>query len=219
MKRNLIHLTIIFAALGVARADVVYNNQAAWTAAVSGVTTINFEGIVPANGFQAYPGSTTIGGVTFGVGPASPSGLFFLIGDNFYGFGVATLSSQDPGTGTNPTNDFLVTLPNPVTALGFNYIVDPGTVTVTLSDGVTQNIVAANTPTKAFFGVTAPGGITSVDITEPYSLAAQSIDMSDFSYATPSATPEPSSPLILGFACFAAMVWFTRRRRVVKQIA
>jgi len=205
-----------------AQADVFYTTQAAWNAAVSGPTTINFEGIVPVNGYAAYPGNTTVGGVQFGIGPASPSGLLFIIGDNFYGLGFATISSQDPGTGINPTNDLLVTLPSPVTALAFDFIVDPGTVTVALSDGATQSLVAANTPTFGFFGVTAPGGISSVDITEPYSLAAQSINLSDFSYGTalPSApTPEPFSLLLLATVVVATVRGIARRSRQETEVS
>lgn len=204
---------VLLAAGGAARADVVYNNQAAWNANVSGVTTVNFEAIVPVNGFQAYPGTTTVGGVNFSIGPASPAGLLFVIGDNFYGFGVATVSSQDPGTGINPTNDLLITLPNPATAVALDFIVDPGTVTVQLSDGLSQQLTAANAPSSLFFGVTAPGGITSVDISEPYSLGAQSINLSDVSYATAAtATPEPSSYAFFSVALAAGLVWMRRKR-------
>jgi hypothetical protein len=208
-------IAVIAASCGVAQADVMYTSQASWNGAVSGATTINFEGIVPPSGFQSYAGSTTVGGVQFGIGPASPSGLLFVIGDNFYGFGVATVSSQDPGTGVNPTNDLLITLPNPVTALAFNFIVDPGNVTITLSDGTVQSLTAANTPTSLFFGVTASGGISSVDITEPFSAAAESINLSDFSYgsATFAPTPEPGAFLLFGTVLAVCLGKIARRCR------
>jgi hypothetical protein len=231
MRKVLCVVIALVATSCIAQADTVYTSQAAWNAAVSGATTINFEGIAnasctpatrPVCGFVGYggtPPSTSVGGVTFGVGPASPSGLLFVIGDSYYGYGFATLSSQDPGTGSKPTNDLLVTLPSPVTALAFDYLVDPGTVTITLSDGVVQTQTAASTPTTLFFGITDPGGFTSVDLTEPFSSAAESINMKDFSYATanPATVPEPSS-LLFSSVVVVGMIGLVRRRRQPKSL-
>ena len=232
MRKLLCVVVALVATSCIAQADTVYTSQAAWDAAVSGVTTITFEGIAdptctpattPACGFVGYggtPPSTSVGGVTFGVGPASPSGLLFVIGDSYYGNGFATLSSQDPGTGSNPTNDLLITLPSPVTALAFDYLVDPGTVTITLSDGNVQTQTAASTPTSLFFGITDAGGFTSVDLTEPFSLAAASINLKDFSYATanPATVPEPSS-LLFSSVVVAGMLVLMRRRRQSKSVS
>jgi hypothetical protein len=57
--------------------------------------------------------------------------------------------------------------------------------------------------------VTAPGGITSVDITIP---GTTGLDLADFSYGTEDAsTPEPSSFLLLGSG-LAGLAFMLRRK-------
>jgi hypothetical protein len=199
--QNLFSAVALLMAVGsVAQASTFYSNEATFDAAVSGVTDVTFGGIVndsavPPNptGYTSYAlGKTTVGGLQFAVGPASPSGILFAIGAAYYGFGAASLSSQDPGP--VGTNDFLVTLPSAVTALGFDYIVDPGTVTVKLSDGTVDSLTASGTPTSGFFGVTSATGFTSVDITELFSPASESINLTEFTYGTTRASTSPAVP-------------------------
>jgi len=71
--------------------------------------------------------------------------------------------------------------------------------TITLSDGSIQTVSAIgynSEPNLGFFGVTAPGGITSVDITEP--AGGIGIMVTDFSRGAASSVPEPSILLLLG---------------------
>jgi hypothetical protein len=70
--------------------------------------------------------------------------------------------------------------------VAFDFFVDPGTVTITLGDGRTETLTAADTPTNVFVGVTGPSGISSVEIIQPYNsdLSTLSINMGDFSYAS-----------------------------------
>jgi hypothetical protein len=70
-----------------------------------------------------------------------------------------------------------------------------------------------------FFGVTDPGGISSVDITQAYSLASESVNMKDFSYATanPATVPEPSS-LLFSSVVVVGMIGLVRRRRQPKSL-
>jgi hypothetical protein len=228
MKKNLSHLkfwrrggaetrialcamTVLMAAGCIAQADTVYTSQAAWNAAVSGASTINFEGIAPTSSYANETPSFVQGGDTFAIGPSAPGGsVLFVIGDNFYGYGYAVVSSQ----AASGTLDLKVTLPSAVTAFAFDYIVGPGTVTVTASDGLDQTQSAPGAGNNyLFFGVTDPGGITSLDITEPYSLSAQGINMKDFSTATANPTvPEPSS-LLVSSALLAGLIGMVRRRR------
>jgi hypothetical protein len=188
-----------------AHADDFFSSQSAWASALSGApTTINFEGLAPNNTTdpQTYIGSgpganTTVGGVNFAIGAAGADNGMFIAGDgNYAPVSVLTVGSTSL---VGSPSDLLITLPSAVTALGFDffslYVGD--TATITLSDGSVQTLVLPNSD-LAFFGVTAPGGLTSVDI----SLAPGTYDLAetDFSYGTAatSATPEPSSLLLLG---------------------
>ncbi len=197
MRNKICVLITVIAASCVAQADTVFSSQSAWDASVSGITTVNFEGIVGVDSYSDVTPSTAVGGVTFAVGPDAPSGAaLFIIGDDFYGFGQAVVSEQS----ASGTLDLQVTLPSSVTAVGFTYFEDPGTYTITLSDGTSSTETATSTPQELFYGVTAPGGISSFDITIPDSLGTESINLASLSYATanPSAVPEPSSLLFTG---------------------
>lgn len=211
--RNLLCGLIVLLASGVGQAGTVYTGAAAWNAAVTGVTTINFEGIAP-DGVYVYYGSgpgasVAVGGVSFAVGPASPDGMLFVSGDNTY-YPMASVNSQRPTT-TGAPNDLLITLPSAVTAVAFDFGDFNGqTATITLSGGTFYTETAAPYGTTAFFGVTAPGGITSVDITEP--AAGYTINVTDFSYGTAATAPEPSSLLLFG-AGLAGVAGILRRRR------
>lgn len=199
-----------------AHADSFYNNGAAWAAALSSSpTTVNFEGIAPPLGnvfIGAGPGtSTTVGGVNFAIGPAGADNGMFIDGDGSY-YPVSSVTVQSPSLTGSPS-DLLITLPSAETALGFDFssLYAADTATITLSDGSVQTVAlpaagGSGNPGDfsglEFFGVTAPGGITSVDI----SLAAGTygVVLTDLSYGTAAtATPEPSSFLLLGSGVLA----------------
>lgn len=204
MRINMQHfpcvVMVLLAASGIARAgtDTFYTDAATWAANAPGSTTINFDGIVSDPlGNVNYPTSLTLDGVTFGRGPTGDDNLLFVIGSDVFGFGVPAFSAESQGT--SPDNDLLITLPTSQTAIGFDFIVSPGTVTITLSDGSVVTITNPNNPpTPTFFGVTGSTGITSVDIATPESLASLSMNVTDFSF-TPSVSPvpEPSSLALL----------------------
>ena len=58
MKNKLCVAAVFIAAAScVAQADTIYTSQAAFDAAVSGVTSVNFEGIVGTDSYAAFGGS------------------------------------------------------------------------------------------------------------------------------------------------------------------
>jgi hypothetical protein len=203
-----------------AYADSFFTDQSAWVSALAGApTTINFEGLAPNNTTdpQTYIGSgpganTTVGGVNFAIGAAGADNMMFIAGDgNYLPVSVLTVGSTSL---TGSPSDLLITLPSAVTALGFDfaslYVGD--TATITLSDGSVQTVALSGDTQLAFFGVTAPGGINSVDI----SLAPGTYDVvvPDFSYGTANTTPpvpEPSSFLLLGSG-LVSLAGMVRRR-------
>jgi hypothetical protein len=168
---------------------------------------VDFEGIVSA-GSWAYVGSgaganTTVGGVNFAIGPFS-NGYLFIIGDDVYYPGTAVISSQES---TTAFNDLLITLPDPVTALGFYFGDFYGdTATITLSDGTVQLQTALFMPYLGFFGVTAPGGVSQVDITTPDT----AMNVSDVLYG--SIVPEPAAAILSGMGIALIGVLLRRRR-------
>jgi hypothetical protein len=217
---------ILLAASCAAQADVTYSNAAAWAAAVTGVTTINFEGIVNSGNQNCGSGclsyglgpatGTTVGGVNFVVGPTGADDVFFILGDGYFGYPRSIVSVEPTAGGA--AADLLINLPSAVTALGFDFgrVFHADTATITLSDGSVQTVAAPSNPGLVFFGVTAPGGITSVDITLPAADSPFGLDMSDFSYGTANTTvPEPSSLLLFGtmLAGVAGVAGILRRRR------
>jgi PEP-CTERM motif len=205
MRINMQHfpciVIVLLAASGIARADTFYSDPTAWAAAVPGATTINFNGVAPSDpsGDVFIPTSLTIDGVTFGRGPNGSDNELFVLGADAFGFGVPAFSAESTLGNSNPENDALITLSASQTAVGFDFIVSPGTVTITLSDGSVFTIANPNgPPAPTFFGVTGSTGITSIDIATPASLASASMNVTDFSF-TPNASPvpEPSSLALL----------------------
>jgi hypothetical protein len=125
---------------------------------------------------------------------------------------VAAISTQATSI-SGPPNDLLITLPNPVTAVAFDFgaVFVSDNATVTLSDGFAETFAVPASPNLAFFGVTAPGGITSVDITLPSD--TYGLSLTDFSYGPASAvTPEPSFFMLVGVG-FAGLIGIARRRQ------
>lgn len=202
MRRLLCFMLLLFVAHGAAWADTFYSSSAAWNAAVTSTTNVNFEGIVPPNGFNYYgfgPGAgITVGGVQFSVGPAGTDNLLFVLGDGYYGFPVSTIAPQSE-SGT--VNDLLITLPASVTALAFDYsgFVTSGGTTVALSDGVSVALPSYNAPTLQFFGVTSSSGITWVDIT----VGGLGLNLDGITYGTANPVPEPGSLALTGVGVLA----------------
>jgi hypothetical protein len=197
-KCSIVALAIMLSSCA-ARADTSYASESDWLAALSGSPTmIDFEGLGPLV-VGSGPGTNTfIGGLTFAIGPAGAGNQMTLDTAGTH-FPQASITVQPP-SGTPA--DLLVTLDfGAATALGFDFSsLSADVATITLSDGtVFSDSLPAST--LEFFGVTAPGGVDSVDIT--LAPGTSGVVMTDFSSGvagqeSTSVTPEPSSFLLLG---------------------
>lgn len=109
----------------------------------------------------------------------------------------------------------MITPPNPVYALGFNYDGDAGgTLKVTLSDGTTDTINAIY-PAVDFFGVTSINPITSVELSTPSSSGSgQGILLTQFAYGPAAATGVPEPKSILLTLTMAVFLLLARRVRI-----
>jgi hypothetical protein len=223
MKTKFLLLIVsLFALCSVASADTTFTNETLWNMAVSGITDINFSSVMfPPLGFIGEPTTGfTQGGVTFEIGPAGSDNLLFLLAPGMFSAApVNIVSAQSTGTATNPVNDLKIVLPSSETAVGFMLYANPGTITVTLSDGTTTTQSPTSTSlTPLFFGFTAPGGITSIDISEPFSASAESVNLSDLFLGTANpgttAAPEPRLSMILASMLgLVALVTYRRRQK------
>jgi MYXO-CTERM domain-containing protein len=211
-------IAIVFAAGCVAKADTIFSSESAWDTVVSGITDINFSGVSIPSGFLNEPSTGfTQGGATFLIGPAGSDNVLFLLAPGIFSAApVNIVSAQSTGTASTPVNDLEIQLPSSETAVGFMLYANPGTITVTLSDGTTTTqSPTSSSLTPLFFGFTAPGGITSIDISEPFSSAAESVNLSDLFLATanPTTTAAPEPRLAIVLAAMLGLVAFAAHRR------
>ena len=67
-------------ATGVARAETTYTDYATFAAAASGLTTLNFNSVAPADPTQAIfvPTSLTLDSATFSAGPLGSDNALFI---------------------------------------------------------------------------------------------------------------------------------------------
>lgn len=111
-KVTIIGMIVLMASFSLTRADqTVYFSQADYNAATTGNTSVDFQGVIPANQAQNVAGNTyTRNGVVFTIDPTASNGSLFLVGSGLqnqnYG-PSAVLSSQRSTTG----NNLVVTLP------------------------------------------------------------------------------------------------------------
>jgi hypothetical protein len=221
MKTKVYLLTAILFAFGcVANADTIYTSESDWDAAISCATDISFSGVAIPSGFIGEPATGfTEGGATFLIGPAGSDNLLFLLAPGmFSGAPVNVVAAESQGTATTPVNDLEIELPSSETAVGFMLYANPGTITVTLSDGTTTTQSPTSTSlTPLFFGFTASGGITSIDISEPFSASAEAVTLSDLFLGTANpattAAPEPQLSMVLAATLSLVALGAQRRRR------
>jgi hypothetical protein len=199
-------LIAVLVAIGVVSAqanDIIYTNLAAFEAATSTNTTLDFEAQNPAgaNYYTYYGTSLTIGDVTF----TQPDSRLFVFGQSFYDTPGLTSSYLNQNSG--PPSGITVTFANSVQAVGMDlgiqntWSINSLAVTFTLSNGDVINTAApllyGTDNTLSFFGFSSNVAFTSFNISDP----SQGVALDNFTYASTASTtsvPEPATMLLLG---------------------
>lgn len=211
----------------------VFNTRAGFTAATSGLSTITFEGIVPATAALNFPNpGLTTSGITFstsGTGPFGPGVV------TVYGATIAAMQSAVLNTGTGailvwgppnqPGTAFLnAALPAGTTAVGTDFwaqqpfisLVD---VTVTAADATSQTVMVntVNRPTASFIGFTSDVAITSLSFRTISGQVGLVVDnfttgQSLSTGTPPPSVPEPTTALLVGVG-LAGIAAAVRRRK------
>ena len=176
--------TLSFATTASAQSRVEhFDSREPFTAASSGLSTIDFGSVAPQRGFNMYrpPAGLTTNGVTFrsAGGARFGSGIIYVPSLHYLGPNPAYQTGSGEmmtwGAPNQPGNASLdVTLPSGVTAVGVDLwtqqpYVSTVEVTATTEDGQSETVVVntRNRPHAAFIGFIAEKSIVSVSFRPP----------------------------------------------------
>jgi len=217
--------------IGASRADaslMTFTSRTAFEGATTGLTTVDFEGIVPTDSAQAFPNpdGLTVEGLRFRTGGTGPLGS----GDvTVYGAALAEQSAVlNTGTGAilvwgppnQPGTAYLdVLLPPGSTAFATDIWAQQPIVTtvrvVVNSGEATENfdIATVDRPTASFFGVTSDANvILLVRLTIPSGQVGVILDNASVGMADGSTDPVPE-PGTLALLCAGSTGLTLLRRR------
>jgi PEP-CTERM motif len=190
---------------GIASAGTTtYTSQSAFSAATSGLTTLTFDGIAPAGGFNSYGvGPLVLSGVTI-----TGNGSMFVIDQSYYGSAYSGGGYLNSDYAANGVDEVVFALPAPVTAVGFNYgglLGGPVTFDVTLDAmgpfSFTTSQSITGTSSLDFLGITSTTAFSTVVVDMPDFVNYNAIDNFQFGSSTP--TPEPASLVLFGAGVLA----------------
>ena len=209
------------------RAATVYSDRTTWESVVSGLTTINFEGIAAAGATAQFDTSAglTVSGVQF-LGQGTLRGPFGPV-LTVYNLDVTNDGTNSvvigPSSGRNMiggslisqgTGRLIIIFPSPVTAFGANVqqsATPLGSISVGIpSQSFDQSLGAVASP--LFWGIISPVPFTGVvfapGIAEPN--ISKNVVLDDVSFGN-AVVPEPSSALML--IAGAGVIALVRYRR------
>lgn len=203
-----------------------YSDRATWEATTPGATNIDFD---VTSTFASYSNATglNLGGVQF-LGLATPPSYQLFVVD------PAFAPDHDHGSGdvlkgpeyeiAVPTKSIVANLPGGITSFGVDLMTydavggpaPPQTFNILLStlDPVTP-VMTLTQPGRAFLGIVSSDPISQVEFVLATGINAQTfplIDNFSFGTASPAATPEPSTYLLVGGGLL--MVAAVRRRKL-----
>jgi hypothetical protein len=189
----------------------LYTSQAAYNAATTGNTTVNFNGIAPANSFvmKPVPPGVTVNSINFTIDTTKSNGMLFVVDAGFSNnfFGATVLDSQF-STATN--DNILITLPTAVTAAAFNFGSSAGlNVNFLFSNGATTTVTTTAEKIQ-FLGVTSSTPFTTIELSQAETGTA-GLALQNFTEGI--AAPEPSSLSMLAIGVLAAAGYHRFRRR------
>jgi len=207
-----------------------YSSQASWSAASSGVQTVDFEGLAPYHSVSGTLYSLTLDGVTFSAVQGAGSYGMQVVDTNFSqwaNFGTNDALWLTP-MNTSPAPSFHIVLPSAVTSFSMNLMsYSPGGLSFSVTaGGSTFTVPTYTVPTPGFFGATFDTPVTTIDVTPLGVVSANGTDplLDNFSFGAAtggqtdpgSDAPEAGTLMMIGSG-LVGLTAITRRRAKATQ--